>query len=65
MKYKLILRYYESVGRFKGIEVSNPELVRIVPFPAPDPYCKDLIAIFEFIPVEGGESDEGNKREPK
>ncbi len=57
MKYKLILRYFETIGRFKGIEVSNPELVRIVPFPAPDPYSKDLIAVFEFIPVEEGERD--------
>jgi len=57
-KYKLVLRYYDDAGFFDGIEVENPELVRIVPFPAPEEGARDYVAVYEFVPVEEGEESE-------
>lgn len=60
-RYKVVLRYYGRANfleRVEGqlrevvVEVDNPELVRVVPFPAPEEGCDDFIAIYEFVPVE-------------
>lgn len=61
-RYRVVLRYYGRAGLveydgekwvpIRDIVVDNPELVRIVPFPAPDPEATDLIAIYEFVPED-------------
>jgi len=61
-KYKVVLRYFgrADLMRYKGLEkwvpvevvVDNPELVRIVQFPAPDVEADDYVAIYEFVPME-------------
>ena len=54
-KYKLILRFYDDVAEFDEIIVENPDLVKIVSFPATKYSEKEGIAIFEFVPIEEGE----------
>lgn len=61
-KYKVVLRYYgraelveydgEKFVPIEDIVVDNPELVRIVPFPASDVEASDFIAIYEFVPED-------------
>ena len=61
MKYKVVLRFIGRVdlsvyrkGKWVNVEVfvNNPNLTRILPFPAPEEGVNDYIAIYEFIPIK-------------
>ena len=64
MKYKVVVRFLGRAdlkdyreGKWVDVEVfvNNPNLTRILAFPAPEEGISDYIAIYEFIPVEEGE----------
>ena len=64
VKYKVVVRFYGkanmisiSTGKLTEVIVENPELVRIVPFPAPESDTFDAIGIYEFVPIDEEEKE--------
>jgi len=65
VKYKVVVRFLGKAnlrsirtGKLEEVIVENPELVRIVPFPAPESGTFDAIGIYEFVPIKEEKKEE-------
>ena len=67
VKYKVVVKFYGRpdlidllTGKEVKVVVENPELTRIVAFSSPEAERVDLIAIYEFVPINEKRENKGD-----